>query len=241
LALGTLLVSSPARAETAREVIQKAVEAHGGLDNLKKLAATRSTFKGTMTVMDVPLSFEGETVTQMPSREKTVMKLDVLGKKVNVVQVVNGDKAQVSTEGMKAPLSDAQKEEMRESVVLGSVYHLAPLLDENAYELRLLDKADKVMGQEVVGVRVKPKKGREVRLYFDKDSHRLLKVARKGLDTASKVVDQETFFSDFKKADGALVPMKMETHMDGKKSHTLEFDSVKPLDKVDEKEFDISD
>jgi len=242
LALGVLLVPTVARAETPKEVVEKAIKAHGGLDNLKKASIARMTFKGTMSQMNLEIPIEGEMTYQLPDKEKTVMTLELFGQKVKVVQTVNGSRARATANGAAAPLTKGQKEEMLEGLRLQAISNLVPLLDEKAYELRPIDKPDKVMGKDVVGLLVKPKKGKEVKIFFEKDSYRLVKMARKGLDPAGeKEVEQETIFSDFKKFDGVLEAVKQEVFNDGKKSMTMKLTSFKVLDKVDQKEFAISD
>jgi hypothetical protein len=242
LALGVLLVPAAANAETAKEVIEKAIKAHGGATNLKKASMARMTFKGTLSQMNLEIPVEGETIYQLPDKEKSVLTLSVLGQNVKVVQIVNGTKTRVTANGVAAPVPDAQKDELVEGARLQAVTNLTPLLDEKAYELRLIDKADKVMGKDVIGVLVKPKKGKEVKLFFEKDKHRLVKLARKGVSQAGdKDVDQEVIFSDFKQFDGSLHPTKTEQFADGKKVTTTKVLTFKVLDKVDKKEFDTSE
>jgi hypothetical protein len=64
---------------------------------------------------------------------------------------------------------------------------------------------------------------------------------RQGLDPQMKETAQETYFKNYKKVQGLLTPMKMETLSDGAKSLEMEFTSVELLEKVDEKEFDVAD
>jgi len=95
LALALLGLAPCARAQsTARAVIEKAVQAHGGVEQLAKLKALRIKSKGTAALLPGadPVAFTGETTAQMPGQIKNVMEFDLQGKKHTLVQVIDGDK-----------------------------------------------------------------------------------------------------------------------------------------------------
>src|SRR4051794_37709522 len=71
--------AAPARAETAKEVIQKAIDAMGGADTIKKYPGAKSSTKGKLSVMGLEVELEGETTYLLPDKAKTVMKIEVLG------------------------------------------------------------------------------------------------------------------------------------------------------------------
>ena len=230
-----------ARAESDKEVIEKAIEAHGGAALFKKYPAGQATSKGKMTLLGMEVTMTSEGTYLLPDMYKNVLTLEVANQNVTVTQIYNAGKMKVTANGTTPPLSDAQKSEMKEGMHLLTVQNLVPLLDEKKYEIALTDKADKVKDAEVVGVLVKSKDYKEVKLFFDKKNHLLVKMERKGLDPAEKEVAQEIFLSDFKKFDGILLASKREILMDGKKFLKSEIVDCKYLEKVDKKEFDISD
>jgi hypothetical protein len=230
-----------ARSETAKEVVEKAIAAHGGADNLKKYSAAKTKTKGTISVMGLELEFDGESAYQFPDQMRNILKLDVMGVKVTVVQIYNAGKLKVTANDMSPPISDAQKNEIKESLHLANIQNLVGLLDGKKFELSLIDKTDKVGDKEVVGVLVKSKGYKDLKVFFDKKSHVILKMERKGLDPTEKEVNQVLIFSDMKKYDGILRPGKSELSMDGKKFMTSETVEYKHLDKIDKKEFEISD
>src|SRR5947208_3438225 len=95
LAVALLGLAPWARAQpTARSVIEKAVQAHGGVEQLAKLKALRIKSKGTAALLPGadPVGFTGETTAQMPGQIKNVMEFDLQGKKHTLVQVIDGDK-----------------------------------------------------------------------------------------------------------------------------------------------------
>src|SRR5438067_8250568 len=77
----------------ARAVIEKAIQASGGKENLAKLNAMHAKFKGTIEVMGMSLDVTGDNYIQLPGRSKTIFNLDLMGQKVRVTEVINKDKA----------------------------------------------------------------------------------------------------------------------------------------------------
>jgi hypothetical protein len=240
-----ILMFAPDRAcgETAKEVVQKAVDAMGGADTIKKYTAARTAGKGKMSIMGLDIELETTALYQLPDKAKNVMKMEVLGQKVTVTQIVNGDKIKMTANDMEPPLNDDAKAELKESIVLQAVQNLAPLLEDKGFELSLIENPEKVKDKEVVGVLVKAKNIKDTKLFFDKKTNLLVKVERKGIDPmgGGKNVNQEMIFLDHKKFDGITRPVKMEVFMDGKKFMEAEVTEYKHLDKADKKEFDISD
>ena len=53
--------------EKAEAVVKKAIEAHGGADNLNKYTAGRFTMKGEVSVMGMDLEFSGAIAYLPPS------------------------------------------------------------------------------------------------------------------------------------------------------------------------------
>src|SRR4051794_7527394 len=79
---------------TPRAVIEKAVQAHGGAEQLARLKALRIKSKGTVALLPggESVAFAGETTAQMPGQIKNVMEFEYMGKKRTLVQVIDGDK-----------------------------------------------------------------------------------------------------------------------------------------------------
>jgi len=239
--LALLLQPAALRAETAKEIIEKAIEAHGGAANLKKCTCGVVTAKGTLLLSGMEVTVEDETTYQLPNQLKDALTMDFKGKKITVITVFNDGKAKLTVDNRPMPLNDAQKAELKTTLRLQEMSDLYPLLDEKKFEISLLDKADKVGGKEVVGILVKSNQMKDVRMFFDKKTHVLLKMERKGLSPEGKEVDQAQVALEHEKIDGVLYPTKFETFMDGKKTMSINSVKYKRLDKVDPKDFDVSD
>lgn len=224
LALGVV----PARADDQAEaVVKKAIDAHGGADALKKALSGTSAVKGEMTVMGMDLTFTGKITTALPEKMRMDIAVDVMGQKVDVVQVVNGAKVKHTVNGSAAPLEDAQKDELRAGVAGREAATLVPLLDAKRYTLKA--EKDGAVGDAPAAVVVVNGQGlKDVKLYFDKKSGLLVKAERKGLAPGGGgEVESASVFSDFKKVDGVMTPTKHAVHHDGKPFMTMEVTETK--------------
>jgi outer membrane lipoprotein-sorting protein len=231
----------PAAAQDAAEaVVKKAIDAHGGLETLKKYPAGTSKMKGTMTIMGLEIPFTGSIAFQVPAKYRLELEADAMGMKVALTQIVNGDQVKQLENGRPTPLPDAAKEELRQAAVLQELSLLYPLLDRAKYTLKAERDGD-VGGKPAAVVLVQSKGLKDTRLFFDKQTGYLVKMERKGLDPEMKEVNEETVFSDFQKVAGMMVSMKATVTHDGKPFLSITSSDYKPMEKVDAKTFATGD
>jgi hypothetical protein len=230
------LVGGARAQETPRAVIERAVKAHGGQERLAKIRADRVKIKGTLLVGAKEQPFTGETLVQLPSQFKTMLQLTLDGRKLSLVQVLNGTEAWVTIDGQPQKVPESALAEMRDTLNLDRAVRLVPLLTDKSYELSALD-ASKVNDRPAVGIKVARKGQTDLRLFFDKDSGLLVKTEHQLTDGQGKQVRQEVFYSDFKDIGGYKRPVKLTVFREGKKFMTAELLEAKYLDKVDASEF----
>src|SRR6266849_2569989 len=82
--------------DEAKTVIEKAIKAQGGEDKLTQFKAARWKGQGTLTLKGQEIPVTLETVYQLPDKYKTAMHFEVQGKKIAVLQVLEGDKGWMS-------------------------------------------------------------------------------------------------------------------------------------------------
>ena len=121
LAVGLVLGwSTSARAQDdPKEIIRKAISAYGGQEKLDKFKASKSTGKGTINIAGMEITFTIETMAQVPDKSKSVIKMEVMGMAITMEQVINGDKAKMTLNGMDVPIPDEQKAELKASIQIG--------------------------------------------------------------------------------------------------------------------------
>ncbi len=231
------LATRGAAADEAKDIIKKAISAAGGAEKLDKFKGSKSSSKGTISIMGLELEFNSDSVSMYPDRQKTTIKMDVMGNAVTVVQLVNGDKMSVSVNGMNMPVPDAQKAELKKSIAMQKIMNLTPVLQEKGFELKSLGES-KVNEKEVVGVQVVCEDLKDLKLYFDKSTFLITKVERMGMDPAGGgEVKQEMFMSEYKEVQGMKKPTKVTMLNDGKKFMESSVTKQEHFEKIDDKEF----
>ena len=238
LACGLLLAASHGRAaDDPRMIIEKAIQAAGGEAKIAKLNAARMKQKGTMSIMGQNISVTIETVYQLPLRYKSQMQLDVNGVKIDAVQSFDGDKGWMTALGKTTDLPEEMLKALKEESYAAGVEFLLPLVKDKAYTLTSMPEI-KVNGKAAVGVKVASKGHKDIELYFDKATSMPVRTLRAGIEPSTmKEAKYEVIYSDPKEMGGVKHPTKAVVHIDGQKFMELEITELKPLDKVDPKEF----
>src|SRR5262245_60173585 len=72
------------------EIIDKAIKATGGADQIAKLKAFESKAKGTLDVMGMQIPFTKESKVVQAGKFKESMQMDVGGQKITMNQGYNG-------------------------------------------------------------------------------------------------------------------------------------------------------
>ena len=224
-------------AADAKAVVEKAVKARGGSDNLAKYKADVLKIKGAVHVSGLDIDFTGEISFQQPDKSRAVIEGTVMGTNFKSTRVVNGDKGWIDDlVGDARQLRDMSKEELaeeRESQNANSIARLAVLADK-AYTLSTVGES-KVGDKEAVGILVKRKGYRDVSLFFDKKTHLLLKSETRVKDPqggGDTEFTQEAFYDDYKKVGDLQVAHKLTIKRDGKAFLESEATEFKPEEKL---------
>jgi len=159
-----------------------------------------------------------------------------MGKKFTQTQVIDGDKGWIQADGQVQDMPKDAVAEMKEQKYAEDLDRLA-FLSEKGIEFSMLDEI-KVEVKPAVGVLVRSKGHRDVKLYFDKTSGLLVKRAHRLLDPSSgKEVLQEVVFSDYQEKDGLKHVRKIVAFREGKKIIDARVTEITFFDKLDEKVF----
>lgn len=238
LLTAVLLAGGSAAQDKPDEVVRKAIDAHGGAAVLKKFTAGTSKLVGIIHAPAGEIGFNGTLAFAVPGKTRLEMSIDAFGQKVELVQVVNGDKARQTENGKAADLTPAVRAELKESAAVHELSQLVPLLDATKYTLTAEPDAT-VGGVASAVVLVKKAGTKDARLYFDRMTGRLAGMRRAGLNPDGKEVDELTVFSDFKLVEGMTVPMKSAVTHDGKPFLDVTVTEYKPAERLDDKPFTV--
>jgi hypothetical protein len=231
--LATVLPLFAADQDEAKIIIDKAIKAHGGQENLAKLKAITLTLKGTTHQAGMDISFTGEVVVQRADQSRLALDGDSNGTKFTFVKVLNGDKGWNKVNDTTEELNPDQLAEMKEGAYHNWVAMLAPLKDQ-AFTLASLGEV-KVENRPALGVRVSSKGHRDINLYFDKETNLLVKTEMRVKDDRSGMeVNEATVYSDFKDINGIKEATKILVKRDDKPYMEATVEEVKREEKLDD-------
>ncbi len=225
-------------ADDATEIVKKAIQAHGGAENLKKYLGIRAESKGTLSFMGMDFEFTTQSVAQYPDKQKTTIQIDFMGNSISIVQMINGDRISFTVNNMAQDVPEDQKVELKRGIEMQKVMNLTPLLEEKGYELKVIPGV-KVNDRDTVGIAVTGQDRPEIKVYFDKETLLMTKVERKALDPnmGGAEVTQETILADYKEFNGVKKPMKTVILQDGKKFMEAVNTKLEVVEKIDDHEF----
>jgi hypothetical protein len=229
----TALPQAPTAVD-AKAILERAVTAHGGKDQLVRARADQVKVKGTLVLENQQIPFVAETWVELPSRFKNVLELTNPKGTTRLVQIIVKDRVTVTLDGRPHKTSPAALSEMRETLHLNNAIRLIPLLAEP--ENYKCDYTGEVAtdGRTLQGIKVSARDRRDLRLFFDKESGLLVRTEQQLEDGNGKEYRQETFYLDFRDLGGYKRPVKMAAYRDGKKVMDAELVEVKYHDKFED-------
>ena len=241
IAVFALVAGSPGvRADDEpKDIIARAVKAHGGEEFLTKHPAARAQNKGKITIPGVgEADFTQEVSFMLPNKFRDAMELNVAGQTIKVLTIMNGDTISITAAGKDVDITDDIKKAMKDAMEMMAMARIAPLLKDKTYELSLFGEA-KVEDKPAVGVRVSAKGKKDITLFFDKKTDLLVKLEHRTTSpNGGGEVAEERIIQEYRKdKDGRSLPKKVLVKHDGK--NFLEAESVEFsfLEKIDDSEF----
>ena len=222
--------------DEARAVVERAVKAHGGAEALARVKADRVKFKGTLVLRGHSVPFVADTTMQLPAQYRHFIETNDGVDKHTILHIINGDKVYVALDGQPIKLDAAALNEIRTGLEVQRAQRLLPLLEDKSYQLAVIDDL-KVNDRPAAGVRVTGRGRKELRLYFDKEYHLLVRTEYQLDDGKGKPVRQHFFYGDFKEVGGYRRYTKVRAFRDGKQIMEAELIDAKTFDKIDETEF----
>ena len=174
-----LAATVPLRADEPRAVVERAVQAHGGADNLERCAARRMILQGKSpeSAPAAQMSFSGQWINQAPDKLKLRLRIEAgIGEREEFAAVIDGDKGWVQ-EGAREQvieLNGSQRDIFAGFCQEGYARTLVPLLRDRKFTLTALPD-EKVGDRRAVGVKASYPDRPDVALWFDAETHLLVK------------------------------------------------------------------
>jgi hypothetical protein len=237
--LATVLVTSlgtPARADDANAILDKAIKALGGEEKLAPVKAAAWKGKGKINLGGNESEFTNEMTVQGLDHSRGAFEGDFMGNKVKGVTVMAGDKGWRKFGDMKMELDkDALANEKRSLYLQIVPVTLLPLKGKG-FKVEMAAE-EKVGGKPAAGIKVTGPDSKDFKLYFDKESGLPVKLVAKVMGFMGEEFTQETTYGDYKDFDGIKKATKIESKRDGEKFIDAQITEFKVLDKVDPKTF----
>jgi hypothetical protein len=225
-----------ARADEVRDILDKAIKAHGGPDVLKTRRCTHTKSKGTIDILG-GLEFRSEVSASPPRKFKEVVEMNVMGQDVKVITISNGKDVWINANGMNVELPNDKIKDMFENIAnLSEIMQLVTLTDKK-YTVTLIGEA-KVNDKPAVGIKVAVKDRPDVDIYFDKATGLIAKTESKSVEPMSgNEVTEERIILEYQEVMGHKAAKRLRINHDGKKHVEVEILEMSFPEKFEDAEF----
>jgi hypothetical protein len=218
-------------------VLDKAIKALGGADNLAKAKAATWKTKGTLTIMGTDNAFTTHATVQGLDHFRQEFEGEFGGNKVEGVGVIAGDKGwRKFGDNTMAMDKDALGNEKR-TVYLNVVPMTILPLKDKGFKVEAAGE-EKVADKPAAVLKVTGPDGKDFKLYFDKESGLPVKLVAKVVGFMGDEFTQETTYGDYKEMGGIKKATKVQSKRDGEKFIDATVTEFRPLEKVDAKTFE---
>jgi len=237
--LALAFVTSARADDDVKSVLEQAVKAHGGLENLSKHKDHGVIQKGKMHLSIMGMELDGTMeISASDEKFKQDFQFSIMGQDISQTVGFDGKQLWIAVNG-KVVMAVDKKEDLdviKEAIFAERAVSLA-LLGDKSIELSIIGE-DKVGDTPVIGVRVSKKGHKDVSIYFDKATHLLKKTQFRGVDFQSRAeVEEEHIMDDYKDIGGEMQPMRVTVNKEGKKFVEIEFTEIKYVDKFEDSVF----
>ena len=230
-------VVSEADARAAREVVERAIQAHAGSsERLDKLRAFTSAGKGTMVTAAGPMSAVRDFKASFPDLFRLDSRVTVGDQSATATLAVNGLSGwmqQVGGPREELPLD--RLVEIRNSL---NVYWLATLIPLRDKAVTIKPLPDATVDGALAAVLQATQRNRPaVSLFFDKRSGLLVKASYRGPDADVEVL-KDVSFLEHQEFEGLKLPTKEIEYFDGRKMSEWIISDYKFPDRLDREVFE---
>jgi hypothetical protein len=183
------------------------------------------------------LDIGGEILQQSETKTRISTVLRVGPVPLEVVAVMNGDKAWKRIGGFTSEVSGKDLAEMQDGGYRHRVRNLVPLLHGPGYQLTLLPQIT-VSDRPAVGIRIQSKGHRDVDLYFDNGSGLVVKTESRVYPPGKSEVVLENVLSEFRDFDGLKFATKYTKYENHKLTSVEEYVDLTFGAHIDDREFE---
>ena len=238
-ALSLMLVvgfSSVSRAEDPKSLLEKAIQAIGGEEKLKKAETLTWKSKGTVNFNGNDVPFKGDALARGLDHIRRQIVFEGDDGERTIVIVLGGDKGWIKFgEEPREMEGDALANEKRNAAMEVLSTTLVGLKAEG-YKLESAGES-MVEGKPALGLKITMPQGKDFTLFFDKATSLPVKSVARVMGFQGEEFTQETYYHDYKDFGGIKKATRIEMKRDGDDFIKTEVSDFKVLDKADPKAF----
>lgn len=227
--IAILFCSSSSFAQTVDELIEKNLQAHGGLDKLKAINAVKMAGKMSMQGgMEAPFTFQ--------KKRPDKIRIEFVIQGLTGVQAYDGNTAWSLMPFMGSKDPQKMPEEERKDIIEQADFD-GPLVDykQKGHTIEYVGKED-VEGTEAHKLKILLKNGNVRYLFLDPETGLEIKatamIKREGVETSV-----DSFFGDYKEVNGLVFPFSIEQRIQGQAGPQFAVETVELDVNLDESLF----
>ncbi len=231
LTLICILFAGVSLAMDADELIEKSIEATGGLDKIKAVKTMSATGKALAQGMEFPF--------EMKQSRPNFMRLDVTIMGMQMIQAYDGEKGWTINPMMGSqdpqPMGELENKSFK---MQSDMDGLLVGYEEKGYTVKYIGEAD-VEGTPVFQLNVDTNEDIVMDLFFDQEYFLLIKLSST-ITIDENIIESDTYMSDFQEVgDGLIVPFSVETRMGEATVNQIVLETVQHNVEIDESIFEM--
>jgi len=200
--------AQPEPSQEAKDIMQQAREAQGGLSALQDLNGYHLQASSTAQQRGQTLSLQTETWVKLPGQFRQNTQVSIQGQTINSLTVWDGQNGWVRQQGQVQQLQGNQIGSIQQNLYLDPLHVvLFTARDDFTYTYQGRETAN---GTEVHAMEIQTPQDQTVTYYFDAES--FLPVQRTRSAQGSTV---RTVFTDYQRVDGYAFPFTQQTFLNG--------------------------
>jgi hypothetical protein len=209
-----LLPAHPMFADEATEIIEQAIAAHGGKENLERALCRHSKENVVLTTDGKIGAFaKVECWSQYPDKKR--VETTLIGDDKAQIRVINGEQGWCRSEGSEGEMTKDEVHEFRQGLERMRIWSLVSLLNSREYTLSFVGEL-KESNRESVGVLVRSQHHPDVTLFFDKTTH-LMHMSSVTYCVGGEQKTIEERYHLYREADGVKYAAYITASLNGKK------------------------
>jgi hypothetical protein len=203
--LALFILVAPLRADEPKDVIARAVKAHGGAANLERMTASRLAYDAVPSNYPTVTSATAVWYSEGTNRLKLVGRTTTNDGQMDSLYVMRDGKAWQKFTGLAqidAEVTGTAHTHLASLLQEGYARNLLPLLRDAQFTLSFLPEST-VRGRPAIGIQAKYPDKPDVCLWFDRETHLLIKsafptaLAKPGDPNPNRSM-QETYYEDYR-------------------------------------------